>query len=206
MIRTLTAYSMAAFIGLTSVTYAQETTPEAAPEVVSEPAVTVENQLDMGQQIVMGPQIGDRYSKESVGDWDLACIKSGTEVDPCSLIQILKDSTGNPTAEVTLFRIAGAGQAVAGFTIIVPLETSLPAQLQITVDGGLSKRYIYSYCNQIGCIAQIGLTVEDVASYKRGSKATLTLVPALAPTQVIDLNMSLSGFTAGYEKVDVVQN
>jgi invasion protein IalB len=104
-----------------------------------------------------------------------------------------------------MFRLKDAGKAQAGGTIVVPLETSLPQQLTITVDGGKARRYPYSFCNQVGCFARIGLTAEDVASFKRGNAATMTIVPALAQDQKVELTLSLTGFTAAYDKVSVVE-
>lgn len=198
MIRTLTALSFSALFSMTSFGYAQESTTSESSE--TEPA------LDMGEPVTDGPKIGERYAKETYGSWELACLKTAGDTDPCSLVQILTDNVNNPTAEISLFRIAGAGQAVAGITVVVPLETSLPAQLTISVDEAPGKRYIYSYCSQIGCVAQIGLTEEDVAAFKKGNMAIVSLVPAQAPDQVVSLEMPLNGFTAGFEKVDVVKN
>ncbi len=162
--------------------------------------------LDLGQPVDNTPQPGQRYSKEKFGDWELACIKTTEGDDPCSLFQVLKDESGNAVAEVSLFRLEGNGQAVAGATVVVPLETLLPAQLTISVDGASGKRYNYSFCNQVGCVAQIGLTASDIDSFVKGHGATVSLVPAKAPDQTVVLNMSLKGFTAGYGVVDVVKN
>ncbi|AVO36450.1 invasion associated locus B family protein [Pukyongiella litopenaei] len=217
---TLTA---AALIAMTVPALAQDTAteePEAATEATEAtetPAATdapAENGaaqdgtgattgLDLGQPA--GPQVGDRYSKEKHGDWDLACMFTGQENDPCSLMQLLVDDTDNAVAEVSVFRIANGGPAVAAATVVVPLETLLPAQLTIAVDSNPAKRYNYSFCNKVGCVAQIGLTQEDIDSFKKGNTATVSLVPAQAPDQVVDLKMSLSGFTAGYDVVDVVE-
>ena len=175
---------------------AQTDTSEANPE---------ESPLDLGTPVNEGPVLGARYSKEKFGDWDLACIKTEAEQDPCSLLQIMTDDSGNPIAEVSLFRIENGGQAKAGATIVVPLETLLTAQLTVAVDGGGGKRYNYSFCNPIGCVAQIGFTQADVNAFKRGNKAIVTIVPAPAPDQKIELELSLKGFTAGYDAVDVVK-
>ncbi|MCE8007796.1 invasion associated locus B family protein [Aestuariivita sp.] len=161
-------------------------------------------QLDLGQPVGDGPQLGERYSKEQFGDWDLACIKTNAEEDPCSMLQVLSDDQGNPTAEVSIFRLEGGGQAVAGGTIVVPLETLLTAQVTVAVDGGSGKRYNFSFCNPLGCIAQVGFTEEDITAFRRGNAATLTIVPAPAPDQLVQLPMSLTGFTAAYDAVDVV--
>lgn len=177
-------------------------TPTATEQ--AEPA-SEESPLDLGQPVQDGPRPGERYSKEKIGDWDLACIKTNAEKDPCSLLQIMRDEGGNPVAELSLFRIENGGQAAAGATVLVPLETLLPAQLTIAVDDAPGKRYNYTYCSPVGCAAQIGLTNEDIESFKKGSAATVSLVPAPAPDQVVKLKLSLKGFTAGYDKVDVVK-
>ncbi len=198
MFKYLTPISMAAMIAMTAPLAAQET-GETSSDTETPSA------LDLGQAVSDGPQLGERYSKEKHGDWDLACIKTEAETDPCSLLQILVDGNGNPIAEMSLFRLAEGGQAVAGATVVVPLETLLPAQLTIAVDGGAGKRYNYSFCNPIGCVAQIGLTNEDIEAFKKGNSAKISLRPAPAPDQLIELDLSLKGFTAGFNVVDVVK-
>lgn len=198
MLRPLFALTVAGALAIATPLVAQETTGQEDPGAGG--------QLDLGQPVSDGPQLGERYSKEKFGDWDLACIRTEAETDPCSLLQILTDADGNAVAEVSMFRLEGGGQAVAGATIIVPLETLLTAQLTISVDGAPGKRYNYSFCNPIGCVSQIGLTAADIEAYKNGKEGIVSLRPAPAPDQVISLPMSLSGFTAGYEAVDVVKN
>ena len=176
----------------------------AAAPLAAQETDTADQTLDLGQPVADGPQLGERYSKDKHGDWDLACIKTEAETDPCSLRQILNDENGNPIAEVSMFRLAEGGQAVAGATIIVPLETFLPGQLSISVDGAPGKRYQYAFCSPIGCFSQIGLTQADLDAYKKGKEAKLTLRPAPAPDQIVELTLSLSGFTAGFNAVEAV--
>ncbi|MDE4131771.1 invasion associated locus B family protein [Phaeobacter sp. QD34_3] len=202
MIKSLTPFALAAIVATTAPLAAQETANTANSSGES----SADQMLDLGQPVDGGaPQIGDRYLKEEHGDWDLACIKTEAETDPCSLLQILTDPNGNPMAEVSLFRIdQQGGQAVAGATVIVPLETLLPSALTISVDGAPGKRYNYSFCNQLGCVAQIGFTQGDIDAFKKGTEAILSLRPAPAPDQLVEMKMSLAGFTAGYDVVDVV--
>ncbi|MBK0328431.1 invasion associated locus B family protein [Rhodobacteraceae bacterium F11138] len=219
MLKHLPSLAALSLIAIGSQTFAQDTTteetapdaaqgeqataPETAQDGQAAPAATSPD-LDLGQPVSDGPKLGERYSKEKFGDWDLACIKTDGEKDPCSLLQILRDSSDNPVAEVSLFRIENGGQAAAGATVLVPLETLLPAQLTIAVDDAPGKRYNYSFCSPVGCAAQIGLTQEDVDAFKKGAKATVSLVPAPAPDQRINLSLSLNGFTAGFNAVDVL--
>ncbi|MFV1496355.1 invasion associated locus B family protein [Phaeobacter sp. JH20_02] len=213
MIKSLTPMTLAALMALPLPLMAQETagaaeTEESQPaaDATATEAPKADEVLDLGQPVQDGPKLGQRYSKETHGDWDLACVKTDEETDPCSLLQIMSDDSGNPMAEFSLFRIDQEGsQAVAGATVIVPLETLLPAALTISIDGAPGKRYNYSFCSPMGCVAQIGLTETDIAAFKKGKIATLSLRPAPAPDQVINMELSLSGFTAGYNVVDVVK-
>lgn len=115
------------------------------------------------------------------------------------MYQLLTTAEGASVAEVSIFQLKDAGQAVAGGTFVVPLETLLTQKLRISVDGSKARIYDYSFCNQIGCYARVGFTQEDVNRFKAGAKATVTLIPALAPDQKVELNMSLSGFTAAFD-------
>ena len=157
--------------------------------------------LDMGQE-VQDPT----YIKEQYNDWQLVCFRTETGEDPCQMYQLLREDAGNPVAEISLFKLQGNGQAVAGATITVPLGTLLPEGLKIVVDGGNAKAYNFTSCNMRGCIAQIGLTEGDIRSYKAGVEAVLTIVPAQAPDQTVDIKASLAGFTAAYDNLESPQN
>lgn len=205
MLKTLTSLSVLALVALTAPAIAQQSGDNTTQTTEGQPQ-TADSQLDLGQPVEGNPRLGERYSKEKIGDWDLACIKTEGDQDPCSLLQILTDENNNPMAEFSLFRIKGQGPAIAGATVIVPLETLLPAQLTMSVDGAPGKRYNYSFCNPYGCVAQVGLTQADIDAFKQGNAAILSLVPAPAPDQLVTLKLSLKGFTAGFDKVDVVND
>ena len=198
MINRVFALSAIACLALCGATFAQTTTEDDAA------IAPIETDLNMGED-ASAPQIGQTYVRENEADWEIQCVhgEEGNE-EPCQMYQLMKDSNDNPVAEVSIFRLPKGGQAVAGATVIVPLETSLQAQLRISVDGGKGKRYPYSFCNPVGCFARIGLTESDVSGFKRGAKATVTIVPFLAPDQKVELDMSLKGFTAGYDKSTIV--
>lgn len=164
--------------------------------------------LSVGQKVDQAPQ-GTSADATSVihGDWDLQCAKEGPEPRPCRMYQLMKDQNGQPLSEVTLFKLPTPdGTAVAGATIIVPLETLLPAQLTLTVDGQNAQRYPFAFCNQVGCISRIGLTEEDVTALKAGTQASIVIVPAAAPDQIVSVTMSLNGFTTAYDKAVPVPN
>lgn len=176
--------------------FAQETAPETpAEEPAPEAAV---DGLNLGEPV--GPQVGEPYVREEFGDWALRCIKSEEgSPDPCNLYQLLSNADGVAVAEFNLFRLPEGQRAVAGATVVVPLETLLTQQLTIAVDGQNARRYPFTFCNRAGCVARIGFTQEEVDQFKRGAAATVRLVPAAAPTEEVVLNVSLAGFTAGFD-------
>ena len=192
--------------------FAQATTPapsaneESASDETAAPAASdLASELSIGEDADADPETGKPYTAEVIGAWDMRCIKTESEDDPCQMYQLLDDGQGNPVAEVSLFRLPDGGKAVAGATIVVPLETALPQQLNISVDGGKARRYPYAFCNPVGCYARLGLTADDIAAFKRGNKALVTIVPALAPDQTVELTLSLDGFTASYDKASVIE-
>ena len=199
MINRMSAFSAIACLALGGAALAQTETTEEAP------VAPIETDLNMGEDAAT-PEVGQTYVRETEDDWEVQCVRVAEGNDePCQMYQLMKDSDENPVAEVSIFRLPAGGQAIAGATVIVPLETSLQAQLRISVDGGQGKRYPYSFCNQIGCFARIGLTNSDLNGFKRGAKAVVTIVPFVAQDQQIELDMSLKGFTASYDKTTVAQ-
>ncbi|MGB5864625.1 MAG: invasion associated locus B family protein [Sulfitobacter sp.] len=202
----LTSLSICAALAITApaAVFAQETeTTNEAEQPAAPAAPAADDQLSLGEDATNTPQVGQPYTREKIGDWEIRCIKAKEGEEPCQMYQLLDDGQGAPVAEVSLFRLPEGGQAVAGATVIVPLETALPQQLTLAIDGNNARRYPYSFCNPVGCYVRLGLTPNDVASFKRGNDAKLTIVPALAPDQTVELTMSLTGFTAAFDKVSI---
>ena len=192
---------------------AQETTPPVvpapeapatdapAPAAGETPAVPTADDLPLGKPVTEDG-IGSTYVEAKHGDWDQRCVRTEDGANPCQLYQLLLDATKNPVAEFSVFGLPAGGQATAGATAIVPLETLLTAEVTLQVDGGAARKYPFSWCSPIGCVSRIGFTAEEVAALKKGSAASLTIVPVQAPDQKVTVNISLKGFTAGYDAVN----
>jgi len=177
-------------------------------QTTTDSAQTLQGELATGAPVDdAGNTLGEPYVREVSGDWELRCVRTSVpEEDPCQLYQLLEDANGNAVSEVTVFRLPEGGQMAAGATIIVPLETLLTAQLTLAVDGENARRYPFSFCNPVGCYARLGLTQEEVDAFKRGAVAQVQIRPFTAPDQAVTVEMSLSGFTAGFDLVSIVQN
>ena len=141
---------------------------------------------------------GRAYDKGLFGDWTLRCVKSDKKPEMCQLFQLMKDASGAPIAEFNLNTLSKTGQVLAGANVITPLETLLPEGLTIRVGESDAKRYPFAFCVKIGCVARIGLTAEDLDSYRKENVATVTMVPAVTPNQPQTVILSLKGFTAGH--------
>ena len=144
--------------------------------------------------------IGSSYTLAKFELWEQRCFKTESGIDPCQLYQLLKDSEGNSVAEITMFNLPDGteGPAVAGASVVVPLETMLLNGVQLQIDTAKSKTYPFTFCTTAGCVSRVGFLAEEIEAMKKGAKATLTIVPALAPDQKVNLDVSLKGFTAGY--------
>lgn len=174
-----------------------------ATDPAAEPAAPAEGAAE-GEVASADPQVGEPYLREEFGDWSLRCLRAEEGPDPCQLYQLLLDVEGNAVAEISMFPLPEGQTAVAGATIVAPLETLLTEELTLSVDGTASRRYPFTFCNQAGCVARVGFTAEEIAEFKGGNSAQLSIVPAAAPDERVELVISLSGFTAGYDSSDQV--
>ncbi|MEM1301530.1 MAG: invasion associated locus B family protein [Pseudomonadota bacterium] len=200
MIAPLRPFAFVAALAMATSLQAQETTTDT--EEAPAPATSG---ISMGTTVVEGRALGEEYVLEEHGDWVLRCITTEEEQDPCQLYQLLLDEAGNSVAEISMFPLNNGGEAVAGGTIITPLSTLLTAQVSLRVDSGATRRYPFTFCTAEGCFSRVGFTADDIASMKRGAAGTLTIVPAGSPDARVNLTVSLTGFTAGYDSLDARQ-
>ena len=198
-------FLLTAIAGLTigGIALAQETT---ATEGADAPAANADiSVLDTGEPVNDAASNDNTYVKATHGDWAVQCLRVQEGPEPCQMYQLHKDENGGNVAEVSIFRLINGGQVEAGGTFVVPLETLLTEKLNVRVDSGQAKRYDFSFCTTVGCYARVGFTAEDVASFRRGNVANVTIVPALAPDQRVNVTMSLTGFTAAYDEITALE-
>lgn len=207
MTRQTTALALALCLGMMPALQAaaQEAAapaPAAEAPATGTPASPVD-ELSLGDPAGPAPDgPGTTYVPATFDAWEQRCIRTEDGSDPCQLYQLLKDSAGNSVAEISVFGLPPGQKAVAGATIVVPLETLLTEQLTMAVDSAPAKRYPITWCASVGCFARVGFTAEEVAAMKAGAKATITIVPVAAPTQQVNVEVSLKGFTAGFAAVN----
>lgn len=204
----LTTLALISGIAIGSAVLAQDTTedaeaPAAPAETETDTPAPTDPALSLGEPDTENA-VGSTYNAAKHGDWDLRCVRAPEgQKDPCQLYQLLTDESGNAVAEISMFPLGQEQNgARAGATVITPLETLLTEQLRLSVDGSQAKRYPFTFCSQVGCFARLGFTGDDIATFKRGNSATLVIVPVAAPDQRVNLQVSLTGFTAGFDALE----
>lgn len=206
MINTKTLLSVLALAAMTGTAMAQTTDTQPDPEAAAQeaPAEDAAPALDTGAPDA--PTAGQGYVREESGSWQIQCVKQDDPAtEPCQLYQLLRGPEGNPVAEVIVEKLPEGGKVAAGATILVPHGTALAKDLRIAVDGSQGKVYRYAFCDKGACYARIGLLEADIAAFKKGNTAKVVIYPYERPDAAVELSLSLSGFTAGFDGLKPVQ-
>ena len=161
--------------------------------------------LSLGKPLQPKREIGQPYIVERKDDWAIRCVTTDTGNDPCEMFQLLVREEGSPIAEISMFPLPPNEPAVAGATILVPLETLLTSPLIIEFNETKAKEYPYSYCNKSGCVVRVGFDQSDLDDLKKGNEITMAISHILQPDQQLVLPVSLIGFTAMFNKLASAQ-
>jgi len=143
-------------------------------------------------------QPGQTYVLETFGHWELLCVKVETGNDPCEVGQLVLDENSSPVADIRAFPLPAGAAAIAGLTFVTPLGVSLPTGLVFVVDDKAPKQYPYQFCNQVGCVARLGLTPLELQAMRKGEKGTISLRMISNTEQQLDITVSLKGFAAAF--------
>ena len=119
------------------------------------------------------------------------------------MYQLALDEAKNPVAEVSLLKLPADADADAGVTVVTPLGTLLTNGVVLQIDSGEQRQYPFAWCSQVGCFARFGLTKPSIDSMKRGKAGKITLISIGRPEAPVVLDLSLSGFTAAFESLQV---
>jgi len=117
-----------------------------------------------------------------------ACFIGQQYIDPGSQRPVLKVTIG----------FFGANRQT-GAVIAFPLGVPLARGVQINVDGKALSPVPFQFCRRDGCQAFMLMSDEVVSAFKAGSQAVFTLQSS--QNEVLDIPLSLSGFTAGFDSI-----
>lgn len=180
------------------VAFAQETTSETTAEAAATDETKSTEEFPVADDLAQ-TEVGQGYLRETHEKWEVRCIKAPEgEKEECRLFNLLFDTEGNSIAQLDMQALPKGGKAVAGLDIATPLGSLLTAQVMMKIDAGKARRYPYTWCDTNGCYARFGMTAGEIASLKKGAKATVTIVSVAAPNDPLELDLSLKGFTAAW--------
>ena len=156
--------------------------------------------LSIGKPLETLREPGEVYLAGNKGDWNVRCITGNPgENDKCEIQQLLFLNENTPIADISIFKLPDGEVAVAAANVMVPLETLLTKKFRFAFSEKLVKEFQYSFCNQDGCLVRMGLLEEDIAAMKKGSSSELSITHISRPETSINLDLSLSGFTAAFD-------
>lgn len=135
---------------------------------------------------------------QQFSDWTARCAENAPAgQQSCVLEQIVFGQEGNPVLRAAAGYLQEAeDSAVPAVLITVPLMVALQQGLAISIDKKGAFVAPYHHCNPEGCVAGLPLDEQVLSAFKKGSDATIRLVAVNG--EVMDLTLSLRGFTAGY--------
>jgi invasion protein IalB len=127
--------------------------------------------------------------------WFKQCDKQN-EVDICQVQNITTAPTGALVTAVSLVEVKGKVNRKV-FQVTVPIGRLMPPGIGLQIDGGKPQKLDYMVCFPDRCLAEVPLTDNMVASFKKGTALTLTSVNF--QNQQNPVKVSLQGFTGAFD-------
>ena len=127
--------------------------------------------------------------------WFKACSKQ-EDVDICNVQNIVAAGNGQLVTGVSLIDLRGKVNRKV-FQVTVPTGRLVPPGIGLQVDGGKAQKLDYVICFPDRCVAEVPMTDQLVASFKKGSDLTLTSVNF--QNQPNPIKISLQGFSGAFD-------
>ena len=131
-------------------------------------------------------------------DWTVVCEKlpkSGKEV--CNIFQNVNNEKKKTVLQVAIGYLPGMDKPQILLT--VPLGVFLEPGLEFTPGNGKAVRLPFKVCVKNGCVAMSLLNEDAIKGMKAGTKGGVKF--AVAKDKVIDVPVSLKGFTAAFNSL-----
>ena len=141
------------------------------------------------------PAAAQQQQQQMPQGWFKACSKQ-EDIDVCNVQNIMVADTGQLLTGVSFIEVKGKVNRKV-FQITVPTGRMVPPGIGMQIDGGQTQKIDYMICLPDRCIAEAPLNDQLVASFKRGSRMTLTSVNF--QNQPNPIQITLQGFTDAYD-------
>ena len=116
----------------------------------------------------------------------------------CGMVQTARNAERQNIA-LTLVLMSGTqqGKPVTMMRVMAPIGVFLPTGVALEIDGAAVGRVPFTRCLPQVCIAFAEATTQTIEKLKKGNKANFII--SEAPGLNITLELSLKGFTAGFD-------
>jgi len=146
---------------------------------------------------VAPPSAGEPPVRSTHGDWQLRCdTPAGAQDEQCVLMQFVtaedRDNVG-----LTVIILKTADKQARIMRVLAPLGVLLPSGLGLKIDAEDMGRAGFVRCLPNGCVAEVILEDELLASLRSGSTATFIIFQT--PEEGIGIPISLNGFGQGFD-------
>ncbi|RWX61584.1 invasion associated locus B family protein [Mesorhizobium sp. M4B.F.Ca.ET.089.01.1.1] len=127
--------------------------------------------------------------------WFKACTKQ-EDVDICNVQNIVTAGNGQLVTGISLIELKGKVNRKV-FQVTVPTGRLVPPGIGLQIDTGKAQKLDYVICFPDRCVAEVPLTDQLVASFKKGQAITLTSVNF--QNQPNPIKVALTGFSGAYD-------
>jgi invasion protein IalB len=127
--------------------------------------------------------------------WFKACTKQ-EDVDICNVQNIVTAGNGQLVTGISLIELKGKVNRKV-FQVTVPTGRLVPPGIGLQIDAGKAQKLDYVICFPDRCVAEVPLTDQLVASFKKGQSLTLTSVNF--QNQPNPIKVALTGFSGAFD-------
>ncbi|QKC83921.1 invasion associated locus B family protein [Mesorhizobium sp. NZP2077] len=134
--------------------------------------------------------------------WFKACTKQ-EDVDICNVQNIVTAGNGQLVTGVSLIELKGKVNRKV-FQVTVPTGRLVPPGIGLQIDTGKAQKLDYVICFPDRCVAEVPLTDQLVAAFKKGQGITLTSINF--QNQANPIKIALQGFSGAYDGAPLQQS
>jgi invasion protein IalB len=133
-------------------------------------------------------------------DWQIRCeTPPGASGEQCALVQSVT-AEDRPNVGLTVIILRTADQKNWILRVFAPLGVLLEKGIGLTVDQNYIGSAKFERCLQNGCVSNVQLDDKLLAQLKSGKSARFDIYQT--PEEGIGLPLSLSGFSAGFDRLE----
>ena len=143
-----------------------------------------------------GPALAQGVVKAQYGDWQMSCDHPpGAQFEQCAIIQNVT-AEDQPNVGLSVIVLKTADQQVRLLRVLAPLGVLLPNGLGLNIDGQDIGRVAFVRCLPNGCVAEVVLDDDLIATLSQGSDAIFVVFKT--PEEGVGIPVSLNGFSDGF--------